>query len=1089
MLAIVVAVVGCVGLGAVGGGADVYADAPQNAIEISGTPYTDSNTITADDVIPFLSSKDGEVLGKIYSINLTQNVPCDIRMVSNDFEDALVYVFLSTDTTNPKYVETPWQGYYKTNFIGKFTPEVNGTYYIVATNYKSEIGSYSLSVNPATTTISGTVSGSASLQNVLVQAYIGIVESGDEEPTYYKAPFTSTWTNADGEYTIKGLENGDYKLEFSDITGKYMTQYYESAFSLDEAEPITIESSLPVSGIDIQLTDAGKISGTVTDSGSQPVFNVVVRAYTYDEEFDEWVKASELDMFASDHDGTYTVGGLSTGDYKLEFEYEGGWSTYITQYYSGKSTLEDANTVPVTLGATTPDIDVTLAQKGKISGTVTNSEEDELEGIYVSAYTYNAEYGGWYDVSGIYTDSNGEYTITDLNPGEYKVQFRDDAQSNYVMQFYDGESTLETADIIEVAAEETTEGIDATLVIGGTISGTVQNSSQENLDGISVIVYTNYGSGWVMVSQANTSDGAYTIGGLGAGDYKIKFYDQSGTYMTQYYDGESTLSAADTVAVTAGQTTEDIDATLASGGGSISGTITGVGKDMQRAVVVMAYLYDGTDNDWMLYDGISQAFNSNGENFVDEIPYTISNLTPGNYKIRFMEYYEQYTTQFYNNSATVVSATLVKVENGETTSDIDAHLSPNTLTVSAGTGGRIITTNVNEPCRPGTQVKITAKADEGYTFSGWKSSNGGTFANAASRSTTFTMPENPTAVTANFTKDTSALTISAGAGGKITAGTSGQYAPGATVNITATPNTGYKFSGWTTSNGGSFANAASASTAFTMPANATTVTANFTVATATSTLNIVAGTGGKITAGANGQYAPGAKVNITATPNAGYKFAGWKSSNGGSFTNAASASTVFTMPANAATVTANFTKNAVSATAITAGTFGKIKDKAWTGKQLKPTVSVKVKGATLRNGTDYTVTYGANKKIGKGAVTIKAKVGSAYTGSKVLTFKIVPKKPTKVALKPGKNQIKVSFKPVTKAQGVTKYTVQYKLKGAKSWKSKTLSVKSKAKSASITLKKLKKGKTYQVRVSAVKTVSKVKYASAWTAIKTSKKVK
>ncbi|MDR3148693.1 MAG: S-layer homology domain-containing protein, partial [Oscillospiraceae bacterium] len=73
-----------------------------------------------------------------------------------------------------------------------------------------------------------------------------------------------------------------------------------------------------------------------------------------------------------------------------------------------------------------------------------------------------------------------------------------------------------------------------------------------------------------------------------------------------------------------------------------------------------------------------------------------------------------------------------------------------------------------------------------------------------------------------------ALTVTAGTGGSITANPSGNYAPGAVVNITASANSGYKFDGWVSSNGGTFGSVGSASTTFTMPGNSTTVTANFT---------------------------------------------------------------------------------------------------------------------------------------------------------------------------------------------------------------------------------------------------------------------
>ncbi|WP_461251620.1 InlB B-repeat-containing protein, partial [Treponema sp. R8-4-B8] len=58
---------------------------------------------------------------------------------------------------------------------------------------------------------------------------------------------------------------------------------------------------------------------------------------------------------------------------------------------------------------------------------------------------------------------------------------------------------------------------------------------------------------------------------------------------------------------------------------------------------------------------------------------------------------------------------------------------------------------------------------------------------------------------------------------------SGSYAAGVTVSISATAQSGQTFTNWTVNSGGAtLANPNSASTTFTMPVNAVTVTANFT---------------------------------------------------------------------------------------------------------------------------------------------------------------------------------------------------------------------------------------------------------------------
>ncbi len=75
---------------------------------------------------------------------------------------------------------------------------------------------------------------------------------------------------------------------------------------------------------------------------------------------------------------------------------------------------------------------------------------------------------------------------------------------------------------------------------------------------------------------------------------------------------------------------------------------------------------------------------------------------------------------------------------------------------------------------------------------------------------------------------TYALTITAGTGGSITTGNSGDYAEGTVINITAAPSSKYSFNEWSSSGGGTFGSTTSASTTFTMPAGDVIVTASFT---------------------------------------------------------------------------------------------------------------------------------------------------------------------------------------------------------------------------------------------------------------------
>ena len=85
-----------------------------------------------------------------------------------------------------------------------------------------------------------------------------------------------------------------------------------------------------------------------------------------------------------------------------------------------------------------------------------------------------------------------------------------------------------------------------------------------------------------------------------------------------------------------------------------------------------------------------------------------------------------------------------------------------------------------------------------------------------------------------------------------------------------------------------------------------------------------------------------------------------------------------------------------------------VKSQTYTGKALKPAVSVKFGKTKLKMGTDYTVTYKNNKKIGLATATVKGK--GKYSGSKKITFRINPKGTACTKLTGGNQQISLKWK-------------------------------------------------------------------------------
>ena len=147
------------------------------------------------------------------------------------------------------------------------------------------------------------------------------------------------------------------------------------------------------------------------------------------------------------------------------------------------------------------------------------------------------------------------------------------------------------------------------------------------------------------------------------------------------------------------------------------------------------------------------------------------------------------------------------------------------------------------------------------------------------------------------------------------------------------------------------------------------------------------------------------------------------------------------------------------------------------GKVKSPTVTVKdSKGNTLKKDTDYTVKYSSGRKnTGKYTVTITFK--GKYSGTKTLSFNILPSKTSKITPTCSTTTIKASWKKVTGADG---YKVELLNSKGKVVKTATTT------KINYTFKSLSKVTTYKVKVTAYKTIDKKKvYSTVSTTITTS----
>ena len=316
----------------------------------------------------------------------------------------------------------------------------------------------------------------------------------------------------------------------------------------------------------------GSISGTVTDSAGTALAGICISA--------NGPAGSGSTVTGSS--GTYSINALSTGSYTVEFYTGCGNSgNYATQYYNDQPSIYNANPVSVTVPSTTTDINAVMQPGVTITGTVTAAVGGAgLGGICVVA-SQSGAFGG--SSGSTISSANGTYTISGLWAGSYIVEFgfqdcSNPNNFNYVTQWYNNETSYASANLVSVAAGGTASSINAAMQPGGTITGTVTAAvGGADLGGICVDA-SQSGGGPGSGFATTATNGTYSVTGLPAGSYTVEFHTgcgNSGNYVSQWYNDETSFGSANPVSVTVGSTTPNIDDALAASSTSPP-TVSGV---------------------------------------------------------------------------------------------------------------------------------------------------------------------------------------------------------------------------------------------------------------------------------------------------------------------------------------------------------------------------------------------------------------------------------------------------------------------------------------------------------------------------------
>jgi protocatechuate 3,4-dioxygenase beta subunit len=471
-------------------------------------------------------------------------------------------------------------------------------------------------------------------------------------------------TAKDGTYKLLGLDPAVTPtlvcFEGANARGGTSTTGYQETCS----SPLALASGVAVKAGTQVLVAGAAISGTVTDALGHPLANASV-----------FLGGSLLGPVVAPTaaDGSYLAKGLSGSQQMACFDgaqATGGGSDqqgYVAQCWGNRPWWDPAY-VDVTPGTTTTGIEAQLALGAEITGHVTDAAGHALALALVNADVFDADFNG-IGVSA-WTDGLGGYRLRNLPSGTATACFDGTSATSaapspygYVAQCYDGAPDYPTATRFTLTGGQTQAAVDAALVAGGAVAGTVLSTAGEPLSFVGVTASTGGNPvGW---GQTDAT-GSYVVTGLPAGSFSVCF---QGTYATdpEGVVGYSSSCAAAPVDVASGSLTPGVDATLQVAG-VLTGTVTSAAGDPLSGVAVWASAPDGSAN------GFAST--------ADDGTYRLTGLPDGQYSVCFYADYayggtapEGYVDECFDDAAVGTSdATLVTVTSGTETSGVDASL-------------------------------------------------------------------------------------------------------------------------------------------------------------------------------------------------------------------------------------------------------------------------------------------------------------------------------------------------------------------------------------------------------------------------------
>ncbi len=358
-------------------------------------------------------------------------------------------------------------------------------------------------------------------------------------------------------------------------------------------------------------SQTGGISGMVTDSlTGNALSGAIVKVYSINGHH-----PSPIATVTTEEDGSYEVTSLPDGAYFVQARDFG----YYPRFYQNGTSFRDADTVYVTDGQVTTDINIALPPmdghstgNSVISGYVYDQNTGEpISRAFVLVRAPEDEKHDSHHHYSAFTDDNGYYEVS-VDSGSYIVNA---FYWGYYPEWYEEASCPDSATVLTVGANDTLTGINFTLLPFGasngtaTISGTVIDSlTGEPIEGAVVRAvsadtmhyhgrhghwYRRHGGAF----DITDSTGAYSIDVYAPASYIVGAH--APMYYTEFYDNVRERYLATPVQVDSGdQVSIDFDLVpwVPQGNATVSGTVIDetTGEPIPDAVVIAFVITDST---------------------------------------------------------------------------------------------------------------------------------------------------------------------------------------------------------------------------------------------------------------------------------------------------------------------------------------------------------------------------------------------------------------------------------------------------------------------------------------------------------------